>query len=309
MSEPCGCQRYVFNCQENVRRFLGTNQREGSLDLPARNELIEQITPLIRGAVSRILKGTLIQDQEDVIQEAFLKLCDPAKLRSWFTNVDRSWFCYWAVVVAQHTAFDWARIFSSPSQVHRDLPPDEFEGGRAPGGDDGPTDEELLGRAERLRKAFVASLSKSPLEWQLVFCMRWSYFDPSTADIVRAVQTPERTVFFRLRRVLEDVARRCEGDLSREVAEARLIGTLHPLVDAGYYAWPQARRDQVNDGIRTMLAARPLKEQLVSYLKYSPLAPPPDELAAHVQEDGKTVRSWLANIEAAISRLCPLEQC
>ena len=58
-----------------------------------------------------------------------------------------------------------------------------------------------------------------------------------------------------------------------------------------------------------MLTARPLEEQFVFYMKYSPLAASPDLLAAHVREDKNTVRGWLANMEEEIKRLCRSERC
>jgi hypothetical protein len=57
-----------------------------------------------------------------------------------------------------------------------------------------------------------------------------------------------------------------------------------------------------------MLTVRPLKERLVFYMHYSPLATTLDRLAAHVQEDTDTVRGWLANIDEQIKQLCQSER-
>ena len=111
----CECQRNIFNCEENVRRFLGVGRHDGSMDLAARDELIEKMTPLIERIVSSKLQGKWRQDRASVVQETFLKLCDPAKIRTWLESPKRTWFCHWVVVVAYHTAIDWIRHSDSAS--------------------------------------------------------------------------------------------------------------------------------------------------------------------------------------------------
>ena len=124
----CECQRNIFNCEENVQRFLGVGQHDGSMDLAARDELIANLTPLIERIVSSKLQGKWRQDRPSVVQETFLKLCDPAKLRTWLESPKRTWFCHWVVVVAytpRSTGFaipiplPWAQSMSLPLPLVR----------------------------------------------------------------------------------------------------------------------------------------------------------------------------------------------
>jgi RNA polymerase sigma factor (sigma-70 family) len=276
-----------LNCEENVRRFLGVGRHDGSMDLAARDELMRQMMPRIERIVSSKLQGRWRQDRENVVQETFLKLCDPAKVRTWLESPKRTWFCHWAVVVAYHTAIDWIRRHS------------HFEPLDADEKSQSPLD--LQEQAEALRKAIIAALSEFELEWQLVFCMKFSYLEPCISDIVYSVKVCEKTVFNRLGETKERVARRCASLLSTAVAKVALVGTFHPV--DGYDRLAQARRDQINDAIRTIVTARPLEEQLTFYMKYSPLAASLDELAAQVREDKDTVRGWLVRIEEEIKHL------
>lgn len=293
----CECQRDIFNCEENVRRFLGVGRHDGSMDLAARDELMEKMTPLIERIVSGKLQGKWRQDRASVVQEAFLKLCEPAKIRTWLESPKRTWFCHWVVVVAYHTAIDWIR--------HSDSAPvgsvDVLRTSASP-----QTPRGLQEQAEELREAIIAALSEFELEWQLVFCMKFSYLDPSISDIARAVKVAEETVFFRLRKIKDRVACRCASLLSPAVANVALVGTCHPV--DGFDRLERDRRDQINDAIRTILISRPLKERFAFYMTYSPLAASPDLLAARIGEDKDTVRCWLANIGGEINRLCRLEQ-
>ena len=292
----CECQRNIFTCEENVRRFLGVGRRDGSMDLAARDELMENMTPLIERVVGSKLQGKWRQDRASVVQETFLKLCDPAKIRTWMESPKRTWFCHWVVVVAYHTAIDWIRHSDSASLGAVDVLP-AATSPQMPHG--------LEEQAEELRQAIIAALSEFELEWQLVFCMKFSYLEPCVSEIARAVKVAEETVFFRLRKIKERVACRCASLLSPAVAKVALVGTCHPV--DGFDRLERDRRDRINDAIITMLIARPLKEQLAFYMKYSPLAASLDVLAARVREDKNTVRGWLANIEGEIKRMCPLE--
>jgi RNA polymerase sigma factor (sigma-70 family) len=289
----CDCQRDIFNCEEDVRRFLGVGRRDGSADLAARDELVEKMTPLIQRIVSSKLQGKWRQDRDSVVQETFLKLCDPAKVRTWLESPKRTWFCHWVVVVAYHEAINWIRRHSHFDTL---------------GSDEGaPSHVDLQEQAEALRKAIIAALSECELECQLAFCMKFTYLEPCISDIARAVKMCEKTVFNWLSETKERVARRCASLLSSAVAKAALVGTFHPV--AGFDRLERTRQDQINDDIVTMLIDRPAKEQLVFYMKYSPLAASLDELAAQVHEDKSTVREWLANIEAEIKRMFPPEHC
>ena len=267
------------------------------MDLAARDELIEKMTPLIERIVGGKLQGKWRQDRESVVQETFLKLCNPAKIRTWLESPRRTWFCHWVVVVAYHVVIDWLNDHSRFDP----LGPDD--------GSQPPLD--FQEQAEALRKAIIAALSELGMERQLVFCMKFSYFRPCVADIVRSVNSVsnvcEKTVFNWLGETKKHVASRVAKLLSSAVAKAALVGTLHPV--AGFDRLERTRRDQINDAIITLLTARPIKEQLAFYMKYSPLAASLDELVAQVHEDKNTVRDWLANIEGEIKRLFPPEQC
>jgi RNA polymerase sigma factor (sigma-70 family) len=268
------------------------------MDLAARDELIDNMTPLIERVVNSKLQGRWRQDRASVVQETFLKLCDPAKVRTWLESPKRTWFCHWVVVVAYHTAIDWIRRCDSVSVGAADVLPAAT----------GPqTPHELQEQAEELRRAIIAALAEFELEWQLVFCMKYSYFEPCVSAIARAVNVAEETVFFRLRKIRERVACRCASLLSPAVAKVALVGIRHPM--DGFDCLTRERRAQINDAIITMLTTRPLKEQFAFYMKYSPLAASVDLLAARVGEDKDTVCGWLANIEGEIKRLCQGEGC
>jgi|GEM_PF-1744308 len=291
----CDCQRSLFNCEERVRRYLGVEQPDGSMDLAARDELLEKMTPLVEQIVRGGLKYQWQQDREDVAQEAFLKLLNPAKLRTWLDNPKRAPFCHWASVVVAHIVIDWQRELPSiiveepadPSSSH--------------------TFSDVQERAEQLRKAIIAGLAEFEFEWQLVFCMKFSYLEPCISDIGLTVKRSKEAVFFRLRKIKESLARRCGSLLSSEVKELELVGTCHPV--KGFDQFEGVRRDHINNFLRTMLTARPIKEQLAFYLKYSPLAASLDELATHVRESKDTVQGWLADIEMQIKQLCSLDEC
>ena len=290
----CDCQRGEFNCEENVRRFLGVGRHNGLTDLAARDELMEKMAPLVERIVHSKLQGWRRQDRDDVVQETFLKLCDPAKLRTWLESPRRSWFCHWVAVVAARTVIDRFRSFGSPPPPSPP-PPGPFDDG------------EFEGQAEQLRKCIIATLGEFELEWQLGFAMRWSYLEPCISDIARAAKVSEETVYYRHRKIKERIANRCSPLLSSEVAEVELPGTRHPV--KGYERLERSKQDEVNDAIRTMVAARPIREQFAFYIKYSPLAASVDELAAQLQEDKETVHGWLADIETQIKRICPADGC
>lgn len=170
----CDCQRNILNCEENVRRFLGVGRQDGSIDLAARDELIENMTPLIERIIASKLQNQWRQDRANVVQETYLKLCDPAKVRTWLESSKRTWFCHWVAVVAYNTAIDWIRRSDAVSLGKADA---------LPGATNSQTARDLQEQAEELRRAIIAATSEFELEWQLVFCMKFSYFEPSVADI------------------------------------------------------------------------------------------------------------------------------
>ena len=112
----CDCQRNLFDCEEKVRLFSG---KAGSLNLAAHDELIARMTPLVEKMVGSKLQGKWRQDRANVVQDTFLKLCDPAKLRTWLESPRRTWFCHWAVVVAHHCSVNWMRRASAPAGMRR----------------------------------------------------------------------------------------------------------------------------------------------------------------------------------------------
>jgi DNA-directed RNA polymerase specialized sigma24 family protein len=290
----CGCQHNLFNCEENVRRFLGVDHPDGSMDLAARDELLEKMRPLIEQIHRNKLRGWRRQDQDDAIQTTFTKLCNPAKMRTWWESPRRAKFCCWVAVIASHDAID---VLSHPRP-----PPD-------PPDSEGPDDPiDPMEQAEALRKAIINVLSKSELKLQLVFCMKYSYLDPCVADIAHAARVAERTVFNKLREIKEHIAHAVEHLASIDVARATLIGTRrYPL--KGFEQLERARRDQINGAVVAMLATHPIKELLAFYTTYSPLAASLDEIATQVREHKDTVYGWLANIEEEIKRMSQLEPC
>ena len=289
----CECQRNIFNCEENVQRFLGVGRHDGSMDLAARDELIANLTPLIERIVSSKLQGKWRQDRPSVVQETFLKLCDPAKLRTWLESPSErgsatgSWL---SPITPPSTGFaipiplPWAQsIYCPQPPVRRRL-------------------TDCTNKPRNFARRSSPQLSEFELEWQLVFCMKYSYLEPCISDIARAVKVAKETVFFRLKKIKARVACRCAALLSPAVAKAALVGICHPV--DGFDRFERDRRDQINDAIRTMLTTRPLKEQFIFYMKYSPLAAEPDLLAVRVGEDKDTVRGWLVDMEEEIKRLC-----
>ena len=179
----CDCQRNILNCEENVRRFLGVGRQDGSIDLAARDELIENMTPLIERIIASKLQNQWRQDRANVVQETYLKLCDPAKVRTWLESSKRTWFCHWVAVVAYNTAIDWIRRSDAVSLGKADA---------LPGATNSQTARDLQEQAEELRRAIIAATSEFELEWQLVFCMKFSYFEPSVADIAARSGYPRR---------------------------------------------------------------------------------------------------------------------
>jgi DNA-directed RNA polymerase specialized sigma24 family protein len=286
----CDCQRNIFNCEENVRRFLSIGNPDGSVDLAARDELLAKMTPLVERIVGRTLQGRWRQDQASVVQETLLKLCDRAKIRTWLESPNRPWFCYWVAVVAVNTAREWIRHAGPTLGGSTEVLPAAVSP---------QTPQGLQRQAEELRKAIIAALSEFEVEWQLVFCMKFSYLDPSITDIANTVKVPERTIFFRLHKIKERIACRCTSLLSPAVAKATIIGAFHPV--EGFQRLGRSLRDRINDAIRRILTAYPIEHQLAFYIKYSPLSASSDEIAAQLREEANTVRGWFTNIDAEIN--------
>jgi len=288
----CDCQRDIFNCEENVRRFLGVGRRDGSMDLSARDELMEKVTPLVERIVNRKFQGIWRQDRENVAQEVFLKLCDPAKLRTWLESPRRTWFCHWAAVVASHTAIEWIRRSGAASVGCVDA---------LAGTSGSDTALDLREQAEALRATIIVALSEFDLEWRLVFYMKYSYLKPCISDIARGAGMAEETVFFRLRKIKEALRQRCESLISPAVAKVALAGTRHPV--DWFDRLESAQRDQINRDSIAILASCPIKQQLAFHMKYSPPAVAADVIAAQVGEEEGTVLNWLVGIEAQIRRI------
>lgn len=289
----CDCERQLFDCEQRVRRFLGADQDAAPMDLRARDELMEKTRPLIERIVSSKLQGRSRQDREDAVQEIFLKLCDPAKLRTWVNSEKRTWFCHWAVVVAIHCVIDGIRR-SARSRGEELEEPERRN--------DPPTQSGLAEEAKKLRDAITTALSEFELDWQLVFCMKYSYVQPCISEIGRTAKISDEAVFFRLRKIKERIVRRFGEVPSPDLAKIALVGTRHPLGDVE--RMEPAVRDQMNQSVTRVLAVRPVKEQYAFYMRYSPLAVDADFLAAQVGESRETVCCWLEQIEKEIRRCC-----
>jgi len=295
------CQGNVVKCEDNVRRFLGTEQHEASMGLLARDELIDRMTPLIDRIVNGKLHGWLRQEREMARQEVILKLYNPAKIRTWWDDPRESWFCTWVAAVASHVVLDIFRRDKRKREREQQLGSenDAFDNRQSP--------DEIEKQAEALRQRILIALSTFEWEWQLAYCMKYSHLDTRNSDLERVVNRTEKTVIERLKAINAYIKRQCDSLLSDEVAQVMLAGTRHPW--DGLDHCDRAKRDRVNDAIKMMIAARSLQEQLAFYLKYSPLAASLKEITERVGEDEDTVRGWLANIDRTIIDLCQHEHC
>ena len=293
----CDCQSGFFDCEARVRRFLRDAEKESGDGRAARNDLIMKITPLVKSAVSLKLRGNRWQQQQqaDAVQETITKLCARRTLRTWLESPRRTWFCHWAVVAASRNAIDVYRGRSRSREV-----------GATPGDLDGkpenpPPAAEVREQAERLCEGINTTLREFELGWQLVFYMRYSYMEPAISTIASAADISEESVFFRLRRMRQSIAERCIEFLSPDVSKIALTGTRHPV--EGFDRLEKSDRDLVNGAINDLLLDKPFEEQLAFYMKYSPLAPTIDAIAAQLGEKSDTVFDWLDRIETQIKRL------
>jgi len=279
-----------------VRRFLRAVGESGNDGHPALDELIARINPLVERTVNLKLRDNWWQQhRRDAIQETMAKLCDPKRLGAWLESPRHSWFCHWAVVVASRCAIDvFRRHFRSREVVG--APVDLADKPANP-----TITVDVREQAARLREAINVTLMEFELDWRLVFYMRFSYLDPCISAIARAADISDEAVFFRLRKMKKCIAGRCAQLLSAEVSKIALVGTGHPA--EGFERLDKTQRDKLNSDANGLLSARPFKEQLAFYMKYSPLAPDLDSIADQVGEDREAVYDWLVQIETQIKRL------
>jgi len=288
----CDCQLGCFDCEQRVRCFLGRNPDRGRIAL---NELIEKVKPLIWGVVNRKLRSTRWwQDRGDVVQEIIAALCNPHKMQTWLDKQDRGEgapFCHWVAPVAVNCANDWIRRQKPISS----LPPG-FDRDDEPGTQGG-----LNEQAVKLREAIRATLPEFPLDWRLVFCMKFSYVDPTVADIERSADLKERAVFYRLGKMYERIACHYADPISPELAKIVLVGTRHPVDD--YDGLPQSDQVKLNQSINELLAACPIKERFAFYARYSPLALETGAIADQVDEGVETVCDWLRRLDTQVRQI------
>ena len=289
----CDCQLGCFNCEQRVRCFLGDNPEQGRIAL---DELIEKVKPLICGVVNRKLRSTgWWQDRGDVVQGIIAILCNPDRMRPWLEKQDRGEgapFCHWVAPVAVNGVNDWIRR----QRPMPPLPPD-FDP------DDGPDPQGGLNeQAAKLREVIRAALLEFPLDWRLIFCMKWSYVEPTIAVIMRSTGLSERTVFYRLGKMYERISCRYTDPISPELAKIVLVGTRHPVAE--YNGLPKPAQVKLNGAINQLLAAcPPLKQQFAFFSRYSPLALEVGAIAHQVGEDEQAVRDWLCRLETQIREL------
>ena len=237
------------------------------------------------------------QDQEDVVHEVITVLCKPHKLRTWLDKQDRGEgapFCHWVAPVAVNCLNDWIRGRDDPPQT----PPD-FDCCDGRDAASGLREKEEL--AKKLRETIRAVLFEFPWESQLVFCMRWSYLEPTIADIERAADRKERTVFYRLDKIYERIKCQYAEPISPDLAKIVLVCARHPV--AGYDRLPESDQAALNQSINRFLAARPLKEQFAFYATCSPLALEAAAIANQVDEGKETVEGWLRALTEQIAHL------
>lgn len=285
----CDCQSELFDCEDKVRRFLRASGENSSDGRVALDELIEKVTPLVERTANLKLQGNpWRQRRGDAIQNTLVKLCTPEKLATWWENPRRSWFCHWAYVVAYHCAIDAIHDTSSSQE------PSDIEAN--------PTvTVDVREQAKRLREAINTTLVEFDLEWRLVFCMKFSYVAPDISTIAREAKIAKETVFFRLRKMKERIAERCDALLSPEVLKIVLVGVRHPVEEFERLE-KKAERDRVNSRINELLGAHPMEEQFAFYAKYSPLSPSIDSIANQLGQDRNIVGRWLEQIETQIRR-------
>lgn len=293
----CDCQLGHFNCETRVRCFLEGNRDSSGTAL---DELIEKVRPLIWGVVNRRLRSTQWwQDRGDVVQEVIAKLCNPSKIRTWLNEQERGRgapFCHWVAPVAVNCVNDWLKKQRPVSSF-----PPGFEEQDRVASQDGLTEQ-----AARLRQTIRSVLAEFELEWRLVYCMKFSYFEPAIADIADAQDIANETVHFRVKRIHKSIAARYSEPISPELARVALTGTRHPV--EGFEQLQKPEKTRLNASIIQLLKDRPAKEQFAFYARYSPLALNHDTIAEQVGEERGTVCAWLRRIESQIGRLLDAER-
>lgn len=220
----CDCQLDRFDCEARVRRFLGCDAEKGR---GALDELIAQVRPLICGVVNKKLFGTpWWQDRGDVVQEVVAVLCTPRKVQTWLDKQDRgdgAPFCHWVAPVAVNCVNNWIRAHLPPD------PPPPSSSGRY----DGEVTPNKLGddeeQAKALRQTIIATLREFPWDWQLVFCMKCSYVEPTLAEIEHAAGLKESTIFFRFKKMCLRIRCRYARPISNELGKISLVGVRHPV--------------------------------------------------------------------------------
>jgi len=285
----CDCEEGRFDCEGLVRRFLRA-ESGSSAGQAALAELLEKHRPLIQRIVNRRLWAPQWrQSRQDVFQEVMLKLCNPEKLATWLLNPRRSRFCHWVAVVTARVVIDFLRKQLCPRE---EVAHDEH---------DPQTTAETAELATRLRQKLIAALAEFDLGWRLVFYMRFSYLEPSIPTIARAAGIAGETVHFRIGQMKRRLAKRCAKLLGVELSKLTPVGAHHPVKAFDRLEKPEQR--QLNQRINELVQAWPLKERLAFYMKYSPLAVSPQEIARQLGESHETIAQQLERIEAEIREL------
>ena len=290
----CDCQTGRFDCEERVRFFLSGNTEKGKAAL---DQLIEQVKPLIYGVVNRKLRSTpWWQDRDDVIQEVVTVLCKPRKLQTWLDKQDHGEgapFCHWVAPVAVNCTNDWIR----QQELTSSLPPGFDRDGKPDAVGWLKEDEE---QAKGLRETIRATVTEFPRDWQLVFCMKWSYVEPTIADIERAARLKERAVFWRLSKMYERIRLNYGQPISQELGKIVLVGIRHPAENYDCLSKPEQAK--LNESINQLLAASPQSQQFAFYARYSPLALEAEAIGRIVDEDSGIVHDWLQRLESQASQ-------
>jgi hypothetical protein len=287
----CDCKLNTFNCEKLVRQFLGVDEEDGRMDLAARDELIEKMTPLIEKIVNGKLQGNWRCHRLDAMQITFTKLCNPGKIRTWLNNPRRVWFCHWVAAVTFNVVIDIIRKETLP-------PRSDIEDC----GTNGLSQPELRELAEMLRHAIHKTLAESLPERQLVFCMKFAYTQPSNSCIANSVGVAEKTIFNWLDKLYAQIGHRWNAPIPKELAEIVFEGNRHPL--EGFYCLSPNDRKRANELINDLLSGYPLEQQLAFYMKFSPLSQDIDALATQLGEKKELVSTWLEQIVSEITLQC-----
>ena len=288
------CNQCGLDCTGVVQRYLDAGTDHASRQ-KARNRLLENIHPLIERVVQQAIWNKSFRElRHDAVQNTIVKLCDPAKVRTWFDNPRRARFCCWAAVVARYCAIDVLRS-AKPTGTQ---PPD----GNLPSVALNPVQlAEQKELSKKIRKAARGCLAEFPVAWQLVFFMRYSYLKPTIAEIMDAVGRKDSAIHDQHNAILQKVRAYVSSRELFQAASAPLVGGRHPLKN--YELLDREQQKTANRDINSTLLGFTVKEQAVFYMKYSPLTEDDATMAKQFALPEKEVREILQRIKGKLRDL------